>query len=256
MDWLAKIIHGRPDEFVHARLLKYGVGEHVGPTIRLVLSQKKVDFKGDLDTEKFFIRAYVGGVAGGLHKVSGTIITYTDRTAEFARLPIPLEWSKSKDQGATTYKTKLRETMPFAHLQQLIACDGPTTFFLLTLEPADGTKPWKVTTKSSFPKGLGANIEGEDEDKVPSFTRGSLGRTPEVDDMIMTELLSDFREHISTKTKNVTIRSDIVVESIEAPDDPALSIQERRRLAKKTGRLIRKANIDGTEYTCEHRFKA
>ena len=52
------------------------------------------------------------------------------------------------------------------------------------------------------------------------------------------------------------IRNNLVIEDIEIPDDPSLSFSEKRRLAKKRGRLIRNATIDGEDYTKEYDFLA
>jgi hypothetical protein len=254
LDWIVKIIAGKTDEFVHAKLVKYGVGEHPGPRVKLSLSSSRIAFKGDLDTEKMFSRAYVLGATALRHRVSGTVICYSDRTAEFRKIALPLEWSKSKGQGATVYKAKLKETVPKEHLQQLFDTDGPSTFFLLSIEPADAEKPWKITTKTAFPKGPGSEPEEEGAQKDPVFTRGALGRTKEVEDFILSEVLPDVRDRITQSTKNVGIRHTLVIEDIEIPEDPCMSYQEKRRLAKKRGRLVRYVDIDGTESVSEYRF--
>lgn len=264
MDWIAKIVNGKADEFVHAKLVKYGVGEHPGPRGKLTFTSSKIGFKADIDLEKVFIRAYLQGATSPTHKVSGTVVCYTDRTADLSRIAMPLDWSKSKGEGATVFKSKLAETVPLGHLRELVDKDDPTTFFLLSLEPADGEKTWKVTTKPSFPKGTAAPKQSDGEasesgeetaEKDPVFTKGTLGRTSEVEKMILDEVIPDVRTYLSPKTKTVTINQTIVIESIEIPDDPKLSFPEKRRLAKKTGRLIRRIDIDGKEIVNEFRFK-
>ncbi|MCF2137031.1 MAG: hypothetical protein K9W43_07260 [Candidatus Thorarchaeota archaeon] len=255
MDWLAKIIEGKADEFVHAKILKYGKGVHPGPRAFLTLSSKKVGFKADLDFEKVFIRAYANSVPEGQQKIAGVITTYQDRRDEFSKIAMPLEWRVAKGKGATTYKAKIKEVVPSEHLKELLEHDDPTTFFLLTLSPQDGSKPWKITTKTSFPKSPAGGDEGDSE-KDPVFSKGALGRTPEVWDFLLKEVLLDVADKIPDKTKKIKIHQDIIIEEIEIPDDPGLSFAEKRRLAKKTGKLIRRVDIDGTTYTSEFPFTA
>jgi len=254
LDWLTKIINNSPDEFVHAKILKYGKGTHPGPRAFLTLSSKKVGFKADLDFEKVFIRAYAHGVPDGSQKVSGVITTYTDRRDDFDKISLPLDWRKAKGKGATTYKAKIKETIPLSHLRELLETDDPTTFFLLSISPSDGTKPWKVTTKTSFPKSP-PSLDEESE-KDPTFCKGALGRTPQVMEFLLDEVLPDVHDKITDKTKKIVIHQDIVIEEIEIPEDPGLSFAEKRRLAKKTGRLVRRVDIDGQRYESEFRFVA
>ncbi len=255
MDWIAKIINGTPDEFVHAKVLKYGVGEHPGPRAYLTLSSKKVGFKADLDLEKVFVRAYAHAAPDGEHRVSGVITTYTDRQDAFSSVPVPLDWRKAKGKGATTYKAKLKAVLSRGDLEALLSVDDPTTFYLLTLVPADGAKPWKVATKTKFPK-TPAAVEDESAEKDPVFCKGALGRTEEVMKFLYREVLPDVADIISDKTKRVKVRHKIVIEDIEIPDDAGLSFAEKRRLAKKTGRLVRVVDVDGEVHTGEYPFRA
>ena len=169
MNWIAKIVNGSPDEFVKAKLMKYGIGEHLGPRVTLRITGKSLNFKVDLDLEKVFIRSYLQGAPVGKHKIKGQLVSYSDRVDEFDRIAMPLSWKKSSGKGAKVFKCKLSEVAPLEHIQELLEKDGPTTFFLLTMSPSDGTKPWKITTKTSFPK-QGQDVD-EEELKAPTFCR-------------------------------------------------------------------------------------
>jgi len=256
MSWVAKIIEGNPDEFSHARLVKYGIGSHPGPRTKLTLSKPSIKFKADLDQEKTILKGYLLGAPEGSHKVKGMLITYSDRTEEFGKLNMPITWKKSKGKGAPVFKAKLDEVAPLADIKALLEIDDPTTFYLLSLNPRDGTKPWKVTTKTSFPKGGPKEEEEDADEKDPVFTKGALGNTPEVREFILDTYLPDFKDKLTEKSKNVTIRNNIVIEDIEIPDDPSLSFSEKRRLAKKRGKLIRSITIDGKDFTLEYEFLA
>ena len=256
MSWVAKLIEGNPDEFAHARLVKYGIGSHPGPRTKLTLSKNSIKFKADLDQEKVLLRGYLQGAPAGSHKVKGMLITYGDRTSEFEQLTMPITWKKSKGKLAQVFKAKLDEVAPLDDIKALLEIDDPTTFYLLSLNPRDGTKPWKITTKTSFPKG-GPKEEEEDKDeKDPVFTKGALGNTPEVLEYILNALAPDIRDKIGPKTKSIMIRNNLVIEDIEIPDDPSLSFSEKRRLAKKRGKLVRSITIDGEDYTLEYDFLA
>ncbi len=256
MSWVTKIINGNPDEFTHARLVKYGIGSHPGPRTKLTLSKPSIKFKADLDQEKVLLKGYLQGAPEGSHKVKGLLITYGDRTSEFGQLNMPITWKKSKGKIVQVFKAKLDEVAPLEDIKALLEIDDPTTFYLLSLNPRDGTKPWKITTKTSFPKGGPKDKEKDKEEKDPVFTKGALGNIPEVLEYILDTLAPDLRDKIGPKTKNIMIRNNLIIEDIEIPDDPSLSFSEKRRLAKKRGRLIRSATIDGEDYTLEYDFLA
>ena len=255
---MAKIISGTADEYSHAKLVKYGIGTHPGPRAKIALSKGRITFKADLDYEKIFTRAYIKGAPEGSHKIKGIVRSYTNRTAEFDQIMMPLSWKRSKGKLASIYNAKLDEVAPLQHIRDLIAVDDPTTFFLVSLNPRDGTKPWKVTTKTSFPKG-GAPKEDDDEEegakeKDPVFTKGALANTPEILDYVIEEVIPDFKDQVSPNNKKVSVANTIVIEDIIPPDDPSLSFAEKRKLAKKRGRIIRKVIIDNEEHVNEVDF--
>jgi len=254
MNWLAKIVNGNADEFSHAKLVKYGIGTHPGPRAKVKLSKNSITFKADLDYEKLFIRAYVKGAPDGAHKVKGIIRTYSDRSEDFNSLMMPLIWKKSKGKAASIFNAKVDDPVPLTDIRAVVNTDDPTTFFLLSLSPRDGTKPWKVTTKTSFPKGGPKEDDGESKQKDPTFTKGSLANTTEVFDYTMRELLPDLKDKVGPKTKHILVQNNIVIEDIVPPDDPNLSFSEKRRLAKKRGRIVRRVTIDDAKYTGEHEF--
>ena len=256
MSWVAKIIKGTPDEFSHARLVKYGIGNHPGPRTKLTLSKNSIKFKADLDQEKDILKGYLMGAPSGTHKVKGTIITYSDRQDEYGQLNMPLTWKKSKGKGTPVFKTKVDEVAPIEDIKALLDIDDPTTFYLLSLNPRDGTKPWKVTTKTSFPKGGPKGDEEDAAEKDPVFTKGALGNTPEILEYILDTYLPDLKDKVGPKTKNIMIRNNLLIEDIEIPDDPSLSFSEKRRLAKKKGKLTRVVTIDGEDHTLEYSFLA
>ncbi|MFW9982080.1 MAG: hypothetical protein ACFFE3_09225, partial [Candidatus Thorarchaeota archaeon] len=127
MSWVAKIIDGNPDDHTHAKLVKYGIGDHPGPRIKLTLSKPSIKFKADLDQEKDLLKGYLLGAPEGSHKVKGQIITYTDLTKEYGSLMMPLDWKKSKGKGAPVFKAKVNEVAPLKDIKALFELDDPTT---------------------------------------------------------------------------------------------------------------------------------
>lgn len=254
MNWLAKIVNGNADEYSHAKLVKYGIGEHPGPRAKVRISKNSIAFKADLDYEKLFIRAYLLGAPEGTHKVKGIVRTYSDRSEDFSSLMMPLIWKKSGGKTASIFNAKVDDPVPLTDIRAAVDTDGPTTFFLLSLSPRDGTKPWKVTTKTSFPKGGPKEDDEEGAQKDPTFTKGSLGNTADVFDFAMQELIPDLKDKVGPKTKNILIQNTIVIEDIVPPDDPNLSFSEKRKLAKRRGRIIRRVTIDDTEHAGEYEF--
>ncbi len=256
MNWLTKVVRGEHDEFVHAKLVKYGIGTHHGPRAHLAFSKKRISFKVDLGFEDTFIQGYVDGAPEGTHRISGLIVSYSDRANEFANLNMPLLWKKSGGKGPPTHKAKLKEIAPLQDIKQLVHNEGPTTFFLLSMSPGVAGTPWKITTKTSFPKTSKGAEDGETKVKAPVFCKGALANTPVMNKFVLQEILPDLWEEISPKTKKVQILHTIVIESIEIPEDPSLSFAEKRKLAKRSARLLRKVVIDEKEYTSKFDFVA
>jgi len=254
VSWVSKIINGTPDDFVKAKLVKYGLGSHPGPRVRISLSKTSIKIKSDLDLEKSFLKAYLLGAPSGQHKVKGMIITYSDRTEDFGKLVMPLSWNQSKGKGAPVFKSKVNESAPLEDIKALFDCDDPTTFYLLSINPRDGTKPWKIATKTSFPKG-GPKEEEEDGDtKDPVFSKGAIGNTPETLEFVLDAYLTDLKDKIGPKTKDIWIRNNFEILGIKPPEDPKLSFDEKRRLARKKCKLIREVTIDGVDYVNEYPF--
>ena len=256
MNWLTKVVRGEHDEFVHAKLVKYGIGTHHGPRAHLAFSKKRISFKVDLGFEDTFIQGYVDGAPEGTHRISGLIVSYSDRANEFANLNMPLLWKKSGGKGPPTHKAKLKEIAPLQDIKQLVHNEGPTTFFLLSMSPGVAGTPWKITTKTSFPKTPKGAEDGETKVKAPVFCKGALANTPVMNKFVLQEILPDLWEEIGPKTKKVQILHTIVIESIEIPEDPSLSFAEKRKLAKRSARLLRKVVIDEKEYTSKFDFVA
>ena len=271
---MAKIVKGKPDEYVHAKLVKYGIGTYPGPRTVIGLSQGRIAFKADFDHERMFVEGYLKFAPRGMHKVSGTIVTYTDRKSAFAGLTLPLSWTKSKGEGATVFKAKLSEAAPIEDLRALLEADDPTTFLLLSMSPREGTKPWTITTKSSFPKvtfakgasgkaeDSGADEKGEEEEepeskqKDPTFCKGAYSNTPEILEFVLSEAIPDLISEVTPKSKNIEIDHQIVIDRIVVPEDDKLPFSEKRRLARKTGKLVRKITIDGKTTNKEYPFTA
>ena len=249
MSWVSKIINGTPDDYVKAKLVKYGLGFHPGPRVLITLSKPSIKLKTDLDLEKSFLKGYLLGAPDGQHKVKGTIITYTDRTDDYGKLMMPISWKKSKGKGTPVFKAKVDESAPLDDIKALFELDDPTSFYLLSLSPRDGSKPWKVSTKTSFPKG-GPKEEEEDADvKDPVFAKGALGNTPETLEYILDAYLPDHKDKIGPKTKKIWIRNNFDILGIKPPTDPNLSFDEKRKLARKKCKLTREVTIDGEDFT-------
>ncbi|MFX1369836.1 MAG: hypothetical protein ACFFAY_14670, partial [Promethearchaeota archaeon] len=253
-NWLAKIINGKADEYSHAKLVKYGVGIHPGPRAKLALSSNRITFKADLDLEKIFLRGYLLGVPDGSQKLKGVLRTYSDRREEFARLRMPLDWKKSKGKLASIFNATVNEVAPLEDIRQIVEVDGPTTFFMFSLSPRDGTKPWKIATKTSFPKGGPSDDADEETEKDPTFSKGALENTPEIHEYVISELLPDCNDKVGPKTKKIAVYNEIVIDEIVPPDDPSLSFSEKRKLARKRGKIVRRIMIDETEHTAEFEF--
>ncbi len=250
MNWITKMVKGNPDEFAHAQLVKYGLGTHPGPRAELRFTSKKIWFKGDLGTEKIFLRAYLKGVPEGSQKVNGYIVTYEDRQEDFDQITAPLIFKEKSGKTATTYKASFKEVVPLSHLKELMEVDGPTTFFMLSIKPKSGEKAWKIDIKKRFPKGR----KRTDDEKAPNFVKGSLKHLPELREHLIEQLFPEMKDEIPEDVGKIELDTDLVIEDIEIPKDPDMSFAEKRKTAKKSGKLIRTVTIDGEDYEFETEF--
>ncbi|TXT55838.1 MAG: hypothetical protein BAJATHORv1_30221 [Candidatus Thorarchaeota archaeon] len=251
MNWIAKIIHGKADEFAHARLVKFGIGEHVGPRAELRITSSRITFKVDMDLEKAILKTYLATGPEGSHKVKGSIITYDDRREEFAALNMPLEFKKKKKKGGTfTFQAKINEQAARDDIAALLDLADPETFYLLDLSPKPAKKPWKLKTKARPQK----PVADEEEAKAPNFCTGALDNTDEVKDYLFDELIPDVKDKITEDVKSISVVNLLHIEDIEIPDDPNMSFKEKRKQAKKRGKLVRTIDIDGEEHSFEYEF--
>jgi len=250
MNWITKMVQGNPDEFAHAQLVKYGLGTHPGSRAQLRFTSKKIWFKGDLGTEKIFLKAYLMGVPEGSQKVNGYVVTYDDRREDFDQITAPLIFNETSGKTATKYKASFKEVVPLAHLKELMEVDGPTTFFMLSIKPKDDGNPFKIDIKKRFPKGR----KRTDDEKAPNFVKGSLEHTSELRDYLLEELFPEMAEEIPDDVGKAELDMDIVIEDIEIPKDPDMSFAEKRKTAKKSGKLVRTITVDGEDHTFETEF--
>jgi hypothetical protein len=122
------------------------------------------------------------------------------------------------------------------------------------MSPRDGSKPWKIKTKKSYPKAPKGG-DDDDKEKAPNFVVGALANTPETFEYLIKATLPDLKDQVTPKTKKIMLRHEIMIEDIEIPKDPNLSFKEKRKLAKKRGKLIRKITIDKEEHELEYSFR-
>ncbi|MBD3407645.1 MAG: hypothetical protein GF411_16125 [Candidatus Lokiarchaeota archaeon] len=251
MNWIAKIIHGKADEFAHARLVKFGMGQHIGPRAELRITSSRITFKVDMDLEKAMLETYLRTGPEGSHKVKGSIITYEDRREEFAALNMPLEFKKKKKKGgAFTFQAKFNEQAPKEDIHALLKIADSETFYLMNLSPKPAKQPWKLTTKSRPQKPI-AELE---DAKAPNFCTGAFDNTDEVKETLFEELFPDAKDKVTEDAKSIKILNMLHIEEIEIPKDPNMSFKEKRKQAKKRGKLVRTVDIDGEEHTFEYEF--
>jgi hypothetical protein len=253
MNWLKKMIEGNAEEYAHAKLVKYGKGRYPGPRIKLTVRGSKIYFRADLDLENIFHRAYLEGVPEVKQKIKGQIVSYDDRREEFKSVQMPLSWKESKGKGATTYKAKISEVAPFEHVKELFELDNPTTFYQLSINPAKNAKPWKIKTKTSFPRGPKGGDAKEDE-KPPNYATGTLDNSDDMMEFIFNEAAPEVIGKLESEPKSIFIRNEFHIEDIDIPQDEGLTFAQKRKLAKKKGQLHRTITLDDEEFNFEYEF--
>ena len=219
MNFIKKIFDGKIDEEVHAQFIKFGKGAYGGRALLGLWKTKKVKIKGSSE----FANDFVMFVAN-LGDVLFNGIIWSEEQLEGL--------SGKKRKGKWFYEVKDIKSENIKEFEDKVYC------FLLNGE-GEGIK---LKIKIKLPK------PGKSEGKIDSnFCQ------IELDEKYYNKVKEDFFWDMP-EGKKISIKHKFVIEEIVMPKNEK-DYTKIREMAKRKGKIIREADVDGKEIIKEKDFE-
>ena len=229
---LKKIFEGKNDESVHDEFIKFGRGKFENKYLIEGKKQKnKWSIKTGPEFANFFVRECLSGVSGEI-EIKGVIVCTFDLRNE---IKFNIERIK-QFAGVKQYviNTKANPSDIVGLIDKY-----PRAFYALSFStPSNVLKIKAKAAKNSKP-----STKEEDKPKANFCSLKTLDKN------IINELFFDFPDF-----NDIKIKHTIIIDSVILPqgvDDPV----KIRELAKKKGKIIREANVDGRVESKEKEFE-
>ena len=233
MNFIKKIVDGKTDDFVHSQFQKFSKGEFKN---RAIIKAKFSSGKYTIVTSSEFTNELVKIVAKKLGpsitKVTGAVISTNDLTGQ-------LEFKEKKQfQGVKKYLIDVE--MSGNQILDLLE-KFPKSFFALSFETEKDATKLKIKPKA--PKSGKPGSKGEAP--KPNFCR-LVTRDAELGASFVFE---------APNFKEAEINHTFLIEKIVMPEGEK-DYSKIREIAKRQGKIIRMAIIDGKEIKREIEFTA
>ena len=230
MNFIKKIFQGRPDESVHLQFQKFGKGEFRN---RALINAKKSGNKYVISTTFEFANGFVRGVARKLANnktiVTGAIVSTND-------LKKDLNFKEIKQfQGVKRYI--IEEELSGDEIISLLD-KFPRAFFALSFEAGDS----KLKIKPKAPKSAKSKNKGEKP--KPNFCKITTNDRALAEDFVFEK--PDFGK--------AEITHHFLINEMIKPEGET-DFARMRELAKRKGKIIREAEIDGKKTLQEKEFE-
>lgn len=231
MNFIKKIFDRKIDESVHLQFQKFSKGEFRDRAlIDVKNSNGKYTIKTSAEFANEFVKIMAEKLGDGKTKVTGAIISTSDLTGE-------LEFKDKKQfQGVKRYI--IDKEMSGEDILDLLN-KFPKTFFALSFE-VNGNK---LKIKPKAPKS-GKPGKGDEEAKADFCVLKTTDRN------IAGSFIFE-----NPNFKTATINHTYLIDEIVMPEDEK-DFAKIREMAKRKGKIIRKAVIDGNEMKNEVDFEA
>ena len=223
MNFIFKIFHDKIDDSVHNQFIRFGKGDYGR---RALLSLWKTGDKTKIKSSFEFANDFVLFVAGlGEVSFQGDI---------WSKEPLPGLPVGQKKAGKWVYEVENIGS------KKILELAGKTYYFLLR---GDGPGI-KLGIKSKLPK------PGKSEDKIDDkFCQ------LEIDERYYHAAKADFFWDLPD-CKKATVEHRFVITEIILPKTNEKDFAKLREMAKRKGKIIRLANIDGKQVVSEKNFEA
>lgn len=231
MNFINKIFQGNPDEEVHLQFQKFGKGEFRD---KALISAKKSDSKYVISTTPEFVNELIREIAERLGsnktRVTGAIVSTSDLKGK-------LDFKEIKQfQGVKRYI--IDNEMGGDEIIVLLD-KFPKAFFALSFECGDS----KLKIKPKAPKS--AKPKNKEEKPKPNFCKIITN-----DKMLAQDFVFEKPEF-----KKAEITHRFIISELIKPEGET-DFAKIRELAKRKGKIIREAEIDGKKTVKEKEFEA
>jgi len=232
MNFIKKVVEGKTDEFMHLQFQKFSKGEFRD---RAIVRVKKSGGKYTINTSAEFVNELVKAVAEKLGEqttnVTGAVVSTNDLTGK-------LDFKEKKQfQGVKRYL--IDKEMSGKKILELLD-EFPKSFFALSFEFEENKLKIKPKApKSGKPSSKDGGVPKPDFCKLIT-TDKEIGRS-----FVFEK--EDFKE--------ANITHHFIITELILPEDEK-DFSKIRELAKRKGKIIREAEIDGKRTTKEYEFEA
>tara|TARA_Y100000296_G_scaffold67236_1_gene79765 strand:- start:1112 stop:1858 length:747 start_codon:yes stop_codon:yes gene_type:complete len=248
MNFIKKIFDGNIDENVHFQFIRFGKGNYKGRFRLGLWKTKKIKVKTSFEFSNDLV-LLCSEFGGG--KVSGIVLTKKDISGIMSENDI--EGNSEVKKNGLYYQNNIPEQE--LGKEQIIELEKESYSALLDIE-GEG---FKLKVKKKLPK------PGKNEDKID--TRFC---TLEADEKFYSKIKEDFFWDMP-EAKKIDITHEVIIDEIvmpeskseiftgsssEKPNQGEKDFAKIRELAKRKGKIIRKAEIDGKEIVSEKEFEA
>lgn len=232
MNFIKKVIEGKVDENVHRQFTRFGKGAYRGRFLLSLWKTKNIKIKSSFEFANDLVAL---SSEFGNCKASGIVLSKKDLSNMMKENNI--EGNSEAKKGGLYYQSNIYSQE--LNGNQLKELEENSYSTLLDLEGEE----FKLKIKKKLPK------PGKNEDKIDGrFCQ--LEADKKFYSKIKEYLFWDFPD-----AKRINIKHKIIVESIIMPEGEK-DFVKIREMAKRKGKIIREAEIDGQKITKEFEFEA
>ncbi len=232
MNFVKKIFDKEIDESVHQQFIRYGKGDYKGRFPLSLWRTKKVKLRTSFEFANDIVLVCT---KLGNCKVSGDVVSKEDISGFLSENNIEGD-TKSKKAGRIFLTELPGQDLTGEQLTKLV---GISTFALLDIVGTDFT----LKTKKKLPK------PGKNENKIDDkFCQ------LEADDKYYSLIKGDFFWDMPD-AKKIMVKHQVVIDNIIMPEGEK-DFAKIREMAKRVGKIIRIADVDGVEKRSEVDFEA
>ncbi len=228
MNFIKKIFSGNQDESVHSQFVRFSVGDYYPRAVLSIKNGKIVKIKSGFEYGNDFIKFIIENATGKV-KVNGKIYSKKDFTSELIDC-------KEKKKGF--YIGIINREMSIDDLNQL----------------------YKQTNKESY---LLLSVKGEGFDlkinQSPHNPRGSYKANfcnLHLSNHLADKAIKEFAFDIKNDFKQLLSCHRFLIEDIKVPKEFESDLLNARLMAKRTGKIIRELEFDGTKEKTEAKLNA
>ena len=237
---------------VHRHFIRYSKGNFVGPAVKVRFS-KKITIDGSFEFEDLFAwlasKAMISEKNNDEIQITGVILSARDFSEALFEIGLD-SWVVKKSTGKTkNFKCVLDTPTPILcdQLKELVEKLNSSCYLMFNFNT--GLISLKTKKKPPRPKTKGdKKKEGTIAEKV-KFTKLKMPNTDYMRDLIIDEILPDFKEEIVSSTKLIELTCSYdISDLILPPKEMRKNSSSIRRFTLRKGILERDCVIDKEPY--------